>query len=90
MNHAYAPHATQPLVDALVAARQAVRVRLHHLSFDARNDWDELESQLDCLQSRIEYEGDRIKPSATGRVRELVETVTQFLREHQVADCSSY
>lgn len=86
MNQASPTHATQPLVDALVAARHRARVRLHLLSLDARNDWDELESQLDCLQSRIEYEGARIQPSAVGKVRELIETVTEFLRAHRVVD----
>ena len=82
MNHPPTAHSTQHLVAALVAARQRARIRLHLLAPDARNHWYELESQLDCLQSRIEYEGARIKPSAADRVRELTQTVTEFLREH--------
>lgn len=82
MKHASTVHSTQDLVDALVAARHRARVRLSLLSLDARDHWHELESQLDCLQSRIEYEGARIKPNAADKVRELTETVTQFIREH--------
>jgi len=82
MNHAPTVHSTQHLVAALVAARQSARIRLHLLSPDARNHWHELESQLDCLQSRIEYEGTRIKPNAADRVRALTEAVTKFLREY--------
>lgn len=86
MNHAPTVHSTQHLVAALVAARQSARIRLHLVSPDARNRWYELESQLDCLQSRIEYEGARIKPSAADRVRALTEAVTKFLREHANPD----
>lgn len=70
------------MVAALVTARQHARIRLYLLSPDARNHWYELESQLDCLQSRIEYESALIKPSAADRVRALTEAVTEFLREH--------
>lgn len=82
MKHASTVHSTQHLVDALVAARNSARARLPLLSLDARDHWHELESELDCLQSRIEYEGARIRPNAADRVRELTETVTQFIREH--------
>ena len=92
MNHA-PTHSMQPLVDtlvaSLVAARHSVRVRLHLLSSEAREHWQELEAELDCLQSRLEYEGARIKPSAVGRVRELTETVREFLREHRAIDLVS-
>jgi len=70
------------LVDAIVAARESARDRLHLLSLDARDDWQDLESQLDCVQSRIEYEGARIRPNAAGKVRELIESVAEFLRRH--------
>jgi len=86
MNHTSAVQPTQHLVDALVAARNSARVRLHLLSLDARDNWYELESQLDCLQSRIEYAGVRIKPGAAEKVRELTESVTEFLREHVKSD----
>jgi hypothetical protein len=66
----------------LVAARDRARSRLQLLSLAARDDWQELESQLDCLQSRIEYEGEKISASAPEKVRELIESVAQFLREH--------
>ena len=82
MNHASTAHSTQHWVAALVAARQRARIRLHLLSPDARNHWHELESQLDCVQSRIEYEGARIKPSAGDRVHALTAAVAKFLREH--------
>ena len=73
---------TQHLVDAIVAARESVRGRLHLLPVDARDQWQDLESQLDCVQSRIEYEGTRIRPSAAGKVRDLIESVAEFLRAH--------
>lgn len=72
----------QHLVDAIVAARESARRRLHLLSLDARNEWQDLEFELDCVQSRIEYEGVRIRPSAAGKVRELIESVAEFLRAH--------
>ncbi|HEY6728268.1 MAG TPA: hypothetical protein VI197_29865 [Polyangiaceae bacterium] len=84
MNHASPSHAVQPLVDALIAARRSARVRLHLLPFDARDHWQELESQLDCVQSRIEYEGARIRPNAADKVRELTESVAKFLRQHRL------
>lgn len=86
MNHESPVHATQRLVEALIAARQTARVRLHLLSLDARDQWQELEAQLDCLQSRIEYEGARIRPGAADKVREVIESVTEFLRQHRVLD----
>lgn len=82
MTHALDVHSVQHLVGAIVAARESARVRLHLLSLEARDDWQELESQLDCLQSRIEYEGARIKPSAADKVRELTAAVAEFLHEH--------
>jgi len=82
MTHGLDVHSMQHLVDAIVAARDAARGRLHVLSIDARVQWQELESQLDCLQSRIEYEGTHIKPSAVAKVREVTESVTVFLCEH--------
>ena len=72
----------QHLVDAIVAARNSARGRLHLLSLDARDQWQDLEYELDCVQSRIEYEGERIRPSAAGKVRELIESVAEFLRAH--------
>jgi hypothetical protein len=89
MNHASTVHSTHYLVAALVAARNNARVRLYLLSLDARNHWYELESELDCLQSRIEYEGARMKPSAADKVRELTETVTEFLRDRLGAQPSA-
>jgi len=82
MTHALDVHWMQHLVDAIVAARDGARGQLHLLSTDALDQWQELESQLDCLQSRIEYEGSNIKPSAVARVREVVDSVAKFLREH--------
>ena len=72
----------QLLVETIVAARDSARRRLHLVSPAARDEWQELESELDCVQSRIEYEGTRIRPSAAGKVRELIESVAEFLRAH--------
>ena len=72
----------QKLVDAIVAARNSARGRLHLLSLDARDQWQDLESELDSVQSRIEYEGSRIRPSAAGKVRELIQSVAEFLSKH--------
>jgi len=82
MTHALDVHSMQHLIDAIVAARDTARGQLHLLSNVARDQWHELESQLDCLQSRIEYEGSNIKPSAVARVREAIDSVAEFLCEH--------
>lgn len=81
MTHALDVHSIQHLVDAIVAARDSARGQLQLLSTDALDQWQELESQLDCLQSRIEYERSNIKPGAVARVREAIDSVAKFLCE---------
>ena len=82
MTHASAAHSTQHWIDTLVAARDSARVQVHLLSLDARDRWQELESSIDALQSRIEHEGELMSASAADKVRDLTESVKEFLRDH--------
>ena len=73
---------SKELIDALSTARDSARVQLHLFSLDAKQRWQELESKLDKMQSRIEREGERVTEGATGKVRDLTRTVRDFLREN--------
>ncbi len=82
MTQASSARSTQHLIDALATARESARLQAHLLSLEARDRWQELESRIDALQSRIEYEGERMSANAADRVRELTEAVKEFIREH--------
>lgn len=70
------------MIDALTTARDNARVRLHLLSLEARERWQDLESSLDALQSKVEREGERVSEGASKKVRELTRAVSQFLGEN--------
>ena len=75
-------HSKKEMIDALTTARDSARVQLHLLSLEAREHWQELESKLDSLQSKVEREGERVSESVTKKVRDLTRSVGQFLREN--------
>lgn len=78
------------LIDALSTARDSARVQLHLFSLDARKRWQELESKLDKMQSKLEREGERVTEGATTKVRDLTRTVRDFLRENAgIADLAT-
>src|SRR5688572_19703776 len=75
-------HSPKELIDALATARDRARVQLHLLSLDAREDWRELESKLDALQSKVERDGEKLTESAMKKARELTHAVKDLLQQN--------
>src|SRR5690606_7425650 len=71
------------MLDALAAVRDNARVRAHLLSLDARRRWQDHDSRLGNLETKIQQEGDRVTETASKKVRELTESMREFVREHQ-------
>lgn len=75
-------HSPKELIAALATARDRARVQLHLLSLDAREDWRELESKLDTLQSKVERDGEKLTESAINKARELTHAVKELLQHN--------
>ena len=72
---------SKQLLDALTAARDGGRLQLHLLSVEAKQRWQELESSLFDLQSKLEQSGDRISESVSVTVRDLTHAAHELFRE---------
>ena len=67
------------LVRELETQRDALRVKLHLLKADAREQWEELERQLEHLKGKAKVIGREASGAAAG-VKEKLEDVAQELK----------
>ncbi len=66
----------------LAAARDEARVRLHLLSLEARERWQELEAKIDAVEQGLGQRGDKIGEAARAKAHDLTELVKGFMRTH--------
>lgn len=69
------------LIDTFTKARQTARLRLHLLSLEARQRWQNVEAHLDTMQSKLEQEGDGAVASFGQKLQEVNEVIRHVLRE---------
>lgn len=77
--------ATQDLKNALNAARDEARMRLHLFSLDAKQKWSELEAKLFALENKLQDGAEGAASSleaAAKKVRELTDATRQFINEN--------
>jgi hypothetical protein len=77
--------ATQDLRDALNAARDEARVRLHLFSLDAKQKWSELEAKLFALENKLQSGAEGAASgleAAAKKVRELTDATRQLINEN--------
>ncbi len=68
-------HASKQALEQLTALRDEARVQLHLLSLDARKRWDQLETEVDELETRANREGEK----ATDAIKQTAHKLTQFM-----------
>ena len=73
---------TKDLLSELSAARAEAKLRLHLLSMDARERWEDLETKLDALERKIQESGERTTEAAVSGVRGLTQAVGAFFATH--------
>lgn len=77
--------ATQDLRNALNAARDEARVRLHLFSLDARQKWSDLEEKLFALENKLQSGAEGAASgleAAAKKVRELTDATRQLINEN--------
>lgn len=75
-------HSSKELLDALSAARDRARLQLHLLSLDARERWQELETKLVRLQSKLSSGTVPLNEATTKTTSELIRAVKDLLKEN--------
>ncbi len=68
----------------LTTLRDEARVRIHLLSQEARQRWDELETAVDALEQRASQEGERAAEVLGESARKLSHTLSQFVTSQMV------
>lgn len=68
------------LLDELQTTRDEVRVKLHLLGMDAKDQWDQLENKFQNLEKKLE-EGD-VAAEAVEKARELGRSAKDFVQRH--------
>lgn len=69
------------LIDTFAKARETARLRLHLLSLEARQRWQNVEAHLDTMQTRLEREGDSAVASLGTKLHEVNEVIRHVLSE---------
>jgi len=67
-------HAKNRTIEQLTALRDEARVQLHLLSKDARQRWDELETEIEVLETRANRDGEK----ATDALKTATHQLTQI------------
>ena len=70
------------LVATFGSAREQVRLRLHLLSLDVRQKWDELESKILSLEHKIGQEAVSLSEATASAAIDLSGSVKDFVDEH--------
>jgi hypothetical protein len=66
----------------LERARDEIKVRLHLLSREAKNQWDGLEARLRDLDSELRTKTEAASESSAEKVREVAKTVREFVEKN--------
>ncbi len=74
------------MIAALSEARDSARLRLHLLSLDARQRWQELEAQIDDWQASLESGTAEVGGNAVERVLALRQAVKDFWSTQQPSE----
>lgn len=74
----------QQLVQALTSEREELRVRLHVLGLEAREEWDGLEAKWDAMQVRLRDAGWELNLKAKEEIHDLGEDVDEL--QHKIGD----
>ncbi len=74
----------QQLVQALSSEREELRVRLHVLGLEAREEWEHLEAKWDAMQVRLRDAGWELNLKAKEEIHDLGEDVDKL--QHKISD----
>ncbi len=66
----------------LIQVRDEARVRLHLLSLEARQRWDEIEPAITALEQRAAGEGERASDVLGEKIRHLGQQLRELMDEH--------
>ena len=69
-------------LEAVVAAREQMRLNLHLLSLDARQKWTELEAKILNLESKIGQEAESLSEATASAAIDLTGSVKDFVDHH--------
>ena len=69
------------LIGAIQSTRDRARVQAHLLSLDTKKRWDEIETGLLGVQSKLERGGQEVAASAVAKVHDLTQSAKALLRE---------
>jgi hypothetical protein len=75
------PDLSRPL-DMLTAARDQVRLSLHLLSLDTRQQWDVLEGKILSLENKIGQEAESLSEATASAAIDLSGSVKEFVDTH--------
>jgi CBS domain-containing protein len=75
------PQSAKEMIDALVAARDRIRVQAHLFSLDAMKRWQPIERTLVELQSTLEASGERVAANAASTFREVAQAAKDFFQD---------
>jgi hypothetical protein len=63
---------------ALAQLRDEIRVRLHLAQLDAKDKWQELETQLESLEHRVTADGGSVLGATAQLAREMKQSLVDF------------
>jgi CBS domain-containing protein len=76
--HEAKPRSIHELIQALQAARDSARVRLHLLSLEAKDRFRELEDKLSALEAKLQAGGEKAAAGASATVDELTHAMIEL------------
>ena len=65
-------------LSSLTQLRDEIRVRVHLAQMDAKDKWQELETQLASLEHRVASEGGALVGATTQLAKELKQSLSDF------------
>jgi hypothetical protein len=65
-------------LNSLTQLRDEIRVRLHLAQLDAKDKWQELESQLESLEHRVTADGGSVLGATAQLAREVKQSLIDF------------
>jgi len=74
--------ALKEAVEELNAAREAVRLKLHLLSLDAKEAWNEVETRLQETESALGGQSERAAEVAASAASDLARSIRKFAEKH--------
>jgi hypothetical protein len=69
-------------VEELNAAREAIRLKAHLFSLDAKESWKEIETQLQETQTALSDRSEHAAEVAATAARDLARSVRKFVQKH--------